>query len=64
MTLRCARCNRVLTAEPKIIAGMELGPKCALKVQGHLTARRPRITTASQIKRDDKTPDLFAGVVP
>lgn len=57
--MRCARCHRQLTREPVRVGDLALGEKCARAMFG---AKEKR-TAAVPVKRDDKTADLFEGVV-
>lgn len=54
----CTRCGRTLKAPTP--TGM--GPKCALYVLGS-KPKRPPVVERQAVKRDERTPDLFEGVV-
>lgn len=54
----CIRCGRRLKAPTE--SGM--GPKCALYVLGSKPKRAPAIFSRQDVKRDERTADLFEGV--
>jgi len=54
----CTRCGRRLKAPTE--SGM--GPKCALYVLGSKPKRAPAIFSRQDVKRDERTADLFEGV--
>jgi hypothetical protein len=54
--MRCARCNRRLTAEPTVISGRPYGPVCAARVQPKPKRERLfEIRAPRQQRRADET---------
>lgn len=58
----CSRCHRTLSRQPVFVAGMALGPRCAVAVAG-AKPRRTRNTSAPRIA-DVRQGDLFIEATP
>lgn len=67
MTYRCALCGRSMAVPAVTVGQMAIGPVCGRKAGlielGRKKSGFVRIFTMKRIKEDDKTMDLFAGVL-